>query len=498
MSTGLPNKRRWLLLSAVLLGLFFAHSMRHVEAASGINQGVNFQGRLLNSQGATVPDGFYNIEFKIYQDGDGQSVGDTTGSPSGALKWTEDYLNNNSQGVTVKNGYFSVQLGSITPFGSNIDWNQDTLWLSLNIGGTGASCTPFSSCSPDGEMIPMKRLSSSPYALNSGLLGGLSSTQFVQLAQGLQTDASNNNSLYLNKTGSGNIIDLQSGGSDAFIINNSGDLNFGANGNHTLSVAAAGSGVAGKALTVSAGAAGSGGSAAAGGTLSLLGGNAAGSSGNANGGDVIVSGGTGVGTGVNGLVKLGASAFSAATNSVCGSSCTITQANVDNYGSVVVNASASGVVITLPAPTITTTTGRILYVTAAAGSSDFTLEANTGGSLVDIAMRHDSTATMVWNGTAWTAAGASNATTLQATYQNGATPLPRRKSSWTPLTARSTYRTPTPPSARTCSTYGPAMPATWEPCSSESAIRAPSPYATTPTSRPPSGSRTPAAAIFST
>src|SRR4051794_27652869 len=104
---------RLLLPCLALLGIIFICSPLRplpATAAAGINQQINFQGRLLNSQGATVPDGFYNIQFKIYQDGDGQSVGNTTGSPSGSLKWTENHLNTNSQGVTVKNGYFSTQL----------------------------------------------------------------------------------------------------------------------------------------------------------------------------------------------------------------------------------------------------------------------------------------------------------------------------------------------------------------------------------------------------
>ncbi|MGH7197060.1 MAG: hypothetical protein ACREGJ_04850 [Candidatus Saccharimonadales bacterium] len=156
-------------------------------ASPGINQEINFQGRLLNAQGATVPDGNYNIQFKIYQDGDGQTVGNTTGTPAGSLKWTEDHLNANGQGVQVKNGFMSVQLGSITAFGSSIDWNQDTLWLSMNIGSTNGTCTPFSNCTPDGEMTPMKRLSSIPYSLNSGLLGGLSKSQFIQSTTTPQT-----------------------------------------------------------------------------------------------------------------------------------------------------------------------------------------------------------------------------------------------------------------------------------------------------------------------
>src|SRR6476661_1383276 len=115
-----------LLVSALVLsGLFTASHQAH--AAAGINGQLNFQGRLLNAQGATVPDGNYNIQFKIYQDGDGLTAGNTTGSPAGSLKWTESWLNANGKGVQVKNGFMSVQLGSITAFGNSIDWNQDTL-----------------------------------------------------------------------------------------------------------------------------------------------------------------------------------------------------------------------------------------------------------------------------------------------------------------------------------------------------------------------------------
>ncbi|HEX5797524.1 MAG TPA: hypothetical protein VFX86_03990 [Candidatus Saccharimonadales bacterium] len=243
---------------------------------------MNFQGRLLNAQGATVPDGFYNIQFKIYQDGDGQTAGNTTGTPAGALKWTEDYLNANGDGIQVKNGFLSVELGSISPFGSSIDWNQDTLWLSMNIGGTGAACTPFSNCSPDGEMLPMKRLTSTPYSLNSGLLGGLSSSQYVQFAQGVQTDSSSNNSLYINKTGSGNLVVLQSSGVESFVIDNAGDVAFGANSDHTISVTTAAAGLAGRSLSIVSG------DAAAGSNLA--------------GGNLILQGGAGDGAGASGSV----------------------------------------------------------------------------------------------------------------------------------------------------------------------------------------------------
>lgn len=120
-------------VSALVVGGLFAISVFFIStthAAPGINQQFNFQGRLLTSQGAAVPDGYYNVQFKIYQDGDGLTAGNTTGSPAGSLRWTENWLNSAGKGVMVKNGYMSVELGSITSL-SSVDWNQSVLWLVL-------------------------------------------------------------------------------------------------------------------------------------------------------------------------------------------------------------------------------------------------------------------------------------------------------------------------------------------------------------------------------
>ena len=230
MQNGLIKTNQLFLFGGLLLGAILSLSYfatLPVKAAAGINEAISFQGRLLNSQGATVPDGFYNIQFKIYQDGNGQSVG----NPSGTLEWTESHLNANSQGVKVTNGYMSVQLGSITAFGSSVDWNQDTLWLSINVGSTNSSCTPFSNCSPDGEMLPMQRMNAAPYAFNSKQLGGLLASNFIQLAQGVQTDNTTISSIFINKTGaSGNILQLQKSGIDVLSLDNSGSLVLGQQG----------------------------------------------------------------------------------------------------------------------------------------------------------------------------------------------------------------------------------------------------------------------------
>lgn len=210
-----------LLLAVVVLSLLaFATVMpRSSRAATGINEQLNYQARLLNAAGATVADGTYNMRFKIYQDGTGC---ESTGSSpcGGTLKWTETRESTNK--VTVKNGYFSVQLGSVTPFAANVDWNQDSLWLSIDIGGTG---TP----TYDGEMLPFRRLSAVPYALNAKQLGGLDWSKFVQVAPAAaQIDSSTLATLFLNKTGaSGNILTLQKSGTNAFVVANDGSVGLG-------------------------------------------------------------------------------------------------------------------------------------------------------------------------------------------------------------------------------------------------------------------------------
>lgn len=175
-----------MLVVAIITTVFLTNA---VHAAPGINQTLSFQGRLLTSTGGVVKDGYYNIAFNIYQDGDGTQAGDTGGT-GGTLKWTENYINNGgTSGVQVKNGFFSVNLGSKTPFGTSVDWNQDTLWLSMNIAGSDAACTTFGTapCSGDGEMLPMKRLTATPFALNSAKLEGLGADGFIKNQTSQQT-----------------------------------------------------------------------------------------------------------------------------------------------------------------------------------------------------------------------------------------------------------------------------------------------------------------------
>ena len=304
--------RRFLSYFAMILAIIVAFSTTiffamNADAQAGVNQTINFQGRLTAKSGEIVPDGHYNMQFKIYQDGDGKSVGNTTGSPESSLKWTENYVNRSAEeGVFVRNGMFSVNLGSNNPFGSQIDWNQAALWLSVNVAGASAGCTTFGTnpCAADGEMLPMKRITASPYALNAGALGGKTAENFVQLGQGVQTDAStNSSSIFVNKTGTGNLLQLQNAGTDIFTIGTTGSLTFGAATNQSISIATSEPNTDGRQLSVTGGAGGSG-NGSTGGDLILQGGDGGGT--NGNGGNISIDAGGNTGTGTAGAIAIGA------------------------------------------------------------------------------------------------------------------------------------------------------------------------------------------------
>jgi hypothetical protein len=116
---------------------------------------------LLTSSGGIVPDGIYNVEFKLYD-----------ALTGGTELWTETRLTTDaaSYQIVVKSGYLSVYLGDKTAFPGSIDWNEQ-LYLTMNIGGTGG--TP----SWDGEMTPRIRLTSVPYAFRANTANQLQETQ---------------------------------------------------------------------------------------------------------------------------------------------------------------------------------------------------------------------------------------------------------------------------------------------------------------------------------
>lgn len=186
------------LISSAVYTYTRAGESARVHAATAST--LNFQARLMNSGGALVADDSYSIEFKLYDAASG-----------GTNEWTE------TQSVTVKNGYFSSYLGTVTPFAGTIDWSQEK-WLTMNVNG-------------DGEMTPRIKLTAVPYALRSGQAdtltlgsGTVSAANLLQSAPGsIQIVSSTNSGLRLNQTGSGGLIQLQGDGADVFTVDKSGN-----------------------------------------------------------------------------------------------------------------------------------------------------------------------------------------------------------------------------------------------------------------------------------
>ncbi len=171
-------------LGLVIFSLVGLLSTRGIANASS-NSTINFQARLLTSAGTIVPDGNYNVEFKLYNAA--TSSGSSQGSCSGDSNclWVETWTGGNT--VRVVNGYLSVQLGSLTAFPSTINWNQN-LWLGMNVGGSGGSPTW------DGEMTPRIAVTATPYSFTAGELetfnsvsGYSSILQFTPPALGNET-----------------------------------------------------------------------------------------------------------------------------------------------------------------------------------------------------------------------------------------------------------------------------------------------------------------------
>lgn len=392
-----------LFLSIATLAALFSFSPT-AEAAPSTSKTISFSARLRSSGGEVAPDGYYNVSFRLY-----------TASQAGSPIWSETYFDENggAEGedyrVKVVNGYLNVKLGSRTAFGSNINWNDD-LWLTMNIGGTSQTAN-VGAIPWDGEMSPRIQLTAVPYALSAGSLEGLGAGDFVQLGQGVQTNSSDNPSIHINTTGSGNLVQLQRNADDVFTITSEGNISFGSSSDHTIAIEQSDSGEDGRTLTISGGDGGSG---------------------TTNGGNLVLSGGSGSEGGADGLVVLTTATFATATNdancyaggALVGSSCVVSQSTVDTSSAVIIGFSAADQTATLPDPTLMTP-GRILYVMAANDSSPFTLIVNEDES---IAMKSKSAQTLLWNGSDWVSANASSppppAPQPEVNLEEGSQPAP--------------------------------------------------------------------------
>jgi len=117
----------------VLCGILLLSAHGLLNAA--VPATIGYQGRLYDASNRPI-DATISVVFALYSQASG-----------GTAIWTE------TQNVTFVNGYFSVQLGSVTPF-TNESFNGSARFLGVTVGA-------------DAEMTPRSAIASVPYALSA-------------------------------------------------------------------------------------------------------------------------------------------------------------------------------------------------------------------------------------------------------------------------------------------------------------------------------------------
>lgn len=151
------NTKNFLRSSAVALVvmMLFFFVAGAAQAAIGINRQINFQGKVVNTDGTNVATASYTFLFCIY----------TTASPTTACTAVadNDAVWRESKSVTVTDGIFQTNLGDTTVLPGAVDFNTDNIYLGINFNANG-------------QMTPLVRFTAAPYALNAAKVGGLTVT----------------------------------------------------------------------------------------------------------------------------------------------------------------------------------------------------------------------------------------------------------------------------------------------------------------------------------
>ena len=174
-----PSWTRRLWTITVVFGVFtsLVVTAAPAQAVAGIPYRINFQGRLADSTGSALPDGLYNIKFRLFD-----------AASSGTNLWEEDrVITGTDDRVQVTNGLFNVQFGALTALPANVFATSSQRYLEVELPSTTTNTCATNGCAAftEGPFTPRQPLASSPYAYNADNLDGLDSTQFAR------TDAAN-------------------------------------------------------------------------------------------------------------------------------------------------------------------------------------------------------------------------------------------------------------------------------------------------------------------
>ncbi|MEO5499222.1 MAG: hypothetical protein ABIR46_01855 [Candidatus Saccharimonadales bacterium] len=213
-----------LLLAGIFTALIFALTTPSAQALTTVPTKMNFQGRLADSAGNVKANGTYNMRLKLY-----------TVSTGGSNVWSEDRLVSATQGVTVTNGNFSIQLGSITTLPASLFASGD-LYLEVELP-TPATATSASPTWTEGAMTPRNQMATSAYAYNAETLDGLDSASFGQLgSSNVWTNTNTFNVLGVNafRVQNGSAVDVLNINTSAVTVTVSADTTFAAGKSVTI------------------------------------------------------------------------------------------------------------------------------------------------------------------------------------------------------------------------------------------------------------------------
>lgn len=134
---------RWRLTFLCALIGFNAFLFCTYSARAGVPQMINYQGTLTDAGGTAVPNGNYDIEFRMYDVASG-----------GASLWVEKWNTTTSQ-IPVVGGIFNAMLGFQSPIPAGFFADHPVTYLGIKVG-------------TDTEMLPRQQITSVGYAFTAG------------------------------------------------------------------------------------------------------------------------------------------------------------------------------------------------------------------------------------------------------------------------------------------------------------------------------------------
>ncbi|PSO44927.1 hypothetical protein BRC21_00695, partial [Candidatus Saccharibacteria bacterium SW_7_54_9] len=168
----LPPKVGWPLLvlalitPALLLTLLPGSNTPTNAAPQTVPHLINYQGRLTDNQGQALPDGNYNMRFRIYDaETSGTQLWSTTRCYSPDNGTTCDGTGTD-QRVSVQNGTFSLKLGKVNSLPEDIFTNP-TRYLEVELPTPSTNTNTSGPDWSEGPFTPRQQLNASPYAFNA-------------------------------------------------------------------------------------------------------------------------------------------------------------------------------------------------------------------------------------------------------------------------------------------------------------------------------------------